>query len=718
MGEKIFAFDIGTRSVVGIILAKQNDDFEVIDLVTEEHQKRSMLDGQIHDIVAVSDVIKRVKERLEQKHGRISKVCVAAAGRALKTQQTEVSTDIRQHPIMSEDDVFRLELSAVQEAQFELARQEQAEKTTHYYCVGYSVLHYQLDDDEIGSLVDQQGTTAKVKIIATFLPKVVVESLISALQRADLEMDALTLEPIAAINVLIPPSMRRLNVALVDVGAGTSDIAITNHGTVTAYGMVPIAGDEITDSISQAYLLDFPKAEDVKRDITKYKKAAVEDILGFDAEIHYEELVHEISGSIDYLAQSICEEIFTLNQKAPQAVMLVGGGSLTPELTNRIAHYLKLPANRVAIRGTEAIQNLKMGQDFPVGPAFVTPVGIAIAAKQAPIQYISVTVNGRPIRLFDLKELTIGDCLLAAGIKISKLYGKPGMAIMVTINGRSLSIPGTLGKPPLIRLNGEYATLNTPIQHGDELIVQAGEEGKSPDVTVKDVVEGHEAKTIYFQEHPYTMKAEVTLNDKLVDQYDKIRDGDRIDIHTVKTIEEFLKRINEGGYLQKLKPFTVQINGQLYTTQQQVCTLYMNNQSATLDSYLHHRDQLTIELKEEMNLEEFLEHAGLTLYEQMPVTFDSKEIQLQKPKRLFYKNGKKLTENSLISYGDRLTMKEYDSEPFIFQDIFRYIDIDISSAKGKQFKLYKNQQEATFIDPLSPHDCVEIRWIQIQSDRA
>lgn len=66
-------------------------------------------------------------------------------------------------------------------------------------------------------------------------------------------MDALTLEPIAAIQVLIPKSMRRLNVALVDIGAGTSDIAITNEGTVTAYGMVPKAGDEITESVSEKF---------------------------------------------------------------------------------------------------------------------------------------------------------------------------------------------------------------------------------------------------------------------------------------------------------------------------------------------------------------------------------------------------------------------------------------------------------------------------------
>src|SRR5690625_5476720 len=108
------------------------------------------------------------------------------------------------------------------------------------------------------------GDKATVEVIATFLPQVVVESLLASLERADLTMEALTLEPIAAIHVLIPDSMRRLNIALVDIGAGTSDVAITKDGTVIAYGMVDQAGDEITEAVSDKYLLDFTEAEQAR----------------------------------------------------------------------------------------------------------------------------------------------------------------------------------------------------------------------------------------------------------------------------------------------------------------------------------------------------------------------------------------------------------------------------------------------------------------------
>ena len=147
-------------------------------------------------------------------------------------------------------------------------------------------------------------------------------------------MEALTLEPIAAINVLIPPSMRRLNVALVDIGAGTSDIAITDLGTVVAYGMVSTAGDEITEALSDHYLLDFPLAEEAKRNINTEEFIQIHDILGFETDIPRDEVIKSLKPAIEVLASSISNEILRLNNNKPtKAVMLVGGGSLTPNAT-------------------------------------------------------------------------------------------------------------------------------------------------------------------------------------------------------------------------------------------------------------------------------------------------------------------------------------------------------------------------------------------------
>jgi len=88
------------------------------------------------------------------------------------------------------------------------------------------VVNYFLDQEKIDILADQKGYEIGVEIIATFLPRIVLESMFTVLKKTGLEVSSLTLEPIAAINAIIPPDMRRLNLALVDIGAGTSDIAL------------------------------------------------------------------------------------------------------------------------------------------------------------------------------------------------------------------------------------------------------------------------------------------------------------------------------------------------------------------------------------------------------------------------------------------------------------------------------------------------------------
>lgn len=92
-----------------------------------------------------------------------------------------------------------------------------------------------------------------------------MDGLYKAVEFAGLHVANLTLEPIAAIQVAIPEKFRMLNMALVDVGAGTSDISITKEGTITAYGMIPVAGDSLTDILVQHCLVEFETAEQIKR---------------------------------------------------------------------------------------------------------------------------------------------------------------------------------------------------------------------------------------------------------------------------------------------------------------------------------------------------------------------------------------------------------------------------------------------------------------------
>jgi cell division protein FtsA len=708
----IFALDIGTRSVIGVILQETEGSYQILDMIIREHHERAMLDGQIHDVLAVSKVITEIKETLEKKHGPLKRVSVAAAGRALKTERAEATLPIAGKPMMTKEDVTHLELSAVQQAQTKLASHQTKTESHHYYCVGYSVINYKIDGEIIGSLIDQQGTEASVEVIATFLPKLVIESLLAALHRAQLEMEALTLEPIAAINVLIPPSMRRLNVALVDIGAGTSDIAITDLGTVTAYGMVPIAGDEITEAISDHFLLDFPLAEKAKRELRTHDFVTITDILGFETEIPREEMVAAISDAIDKLASAISDEILALNNhKPPKAVMLVGGGSLTPELPKRLAAKLQLPENRVAIRGIEAIQKLELTSEMAErGPELVTPIGIAIAAKQTPVQYISVYVNEQLVRLFDMKRLTVGDCLLAAGIPLNKLYGKPGMALVFTLNGQTVTVPGTYGGPPVILKNGIVASLDNEIHDGDHIIVKKGNDGNPANIQLKDLLDEIPNKKITINNKHYEIKATIYQNGQVVSQDANVNDRDVIVVKMPETIEQLLKELNLSHLLDEIKPFTIKINESLVELKHFSGKLYRNGIEVKPHSSFEDGDALEIIHGVKPTVQQLAETKNIRLTYSIPVTFNGELITLSKAAAEFYREGELLKEDDLIENGAILELVEKKIEPFIFQDIFSYVQIDIPSSASTNFTLLKNGEPTTFYDSIAPGDDLQIVW--------
>ena len=93
--EVIFALDIGTKTVIGVVGYYEGDVFKILDSELVEHKKRSMYDGQIHNIQEVAEVVIDVKLKLENRLSlKFDKVAIAAAGRALKTYRERFDREI------------------------------------------------------------------------------------------------------------------------------------------------------------------------------------------------------------------------------------------------------------------------------------------------------------------------------------------------------------------------------------------------------------------------------------------------------------------------------------------------------------------------------------------------------------------------------------------------------------------------------------------------
>ncbi len=487
--DLIFALDIGTRSVVGVVGRPVGDRLKVLDVELAEHSKRAMMDGQIDDIRQVGDLARTVAQRLQSRLGvHLERVSVAAAGRALRTQKGSFALELPEEQFIDAEQIGALEAGAVSAA--EEALQSDGGDRRQMFLVGYTVAQYRLDNYPMNNLQFHTGRRMEADVVATFLPGEVVESLYAAMRAAGFQVSSMTLEPIAAMNAAIPAELRLLNLAMVDIGAGTTDIALCRDGSVVGYTMATVAGDEVTEAIMRAYLVDFKTAEQVKRAIGESDDLIrCRNILGQEERIAVSEVVQTIQEPMDRLADAIAKQILSVNDTVPSAVFLAGGGSKLSGLREKVAEKLDMDERRVAIAGNNFALSAFSESIELEKPEYATPLGIAISAGLGLLNdsYV-VTLNGQSAKLFRNGVLTLRDILLMNGYGYGDMVGKTGKSLTVTLDGKRLVFRGEPAIPAALRVNEEEASLSTVIHAGDHIHFVPARHGEAASRTVAELL--------------------------------------------------------------------------------------------------------------------------------------------------------------------------------------------------------------------------------------
>ena len=485
--ELVFALDIGTRSIIGVAGRVVDERLEVLAIEKEEHGRRAMLDGQIEDIGQVAKVARRVTERMEQKLGcRLRRVCVAAAGRALRTEKGHYAMDLPQVSRIDSDLISHLESGAVSDAEERLKEGEDSQR--RFYLVGYTVSSYLLDRYPLTSLKDHNGQQMEADVLATFLPSEVVESLYTVMEAAGLEVASLTLEPIAALNAVIPAELRLLNLVLADIGAGTSDIAVCRDGAVVGYTMATIAGDEITESLMRQYLINFSTAERMKMQLEE-PTITYRDVLGLEQTVPAPQVREALMGSAKSLAQEIAQRVVDINGASPSAMFLAGGGSKLVGLRELVAQCLDMDDRRVALAGNN-YEISAFSQEYELNdPEYATPLGIAVSAGLGLISdSYRILLNGQPAKLFRSGTLTVLDLLMMNGYTSADLLGRTGKSLSVTLDGQRLTFRGESAVPCTLKLNGEDTAPSAVVYAGDAIEFIPAVSGQSAERTAQDLL--------------------------------------------------------------------------------------------------------------------------------------------------------------------------------------------------------------------------------------
>ena len=690
----IFALDIGTRKIAGLLVDRDDEGKMIVhDAIVREHEHRAMLDGQIHDVEKVARTVKAVKEELESRNNvTLDRVAVALAGRFLKTFIGESTMEVGEGNEITQDFIARLELDAVAKAM------ENVE--SNMYCVGYSVIRYEIDDMWFKKLEGLKGEKAYVKVVATFLPSHVVEAMLSVVRKVGLTITHLTLEPIAAVNVTVPEDLRILNIALVDVGAGTSDIAIAKDGTIVAYGMVPLAGDEVTEAITKHFLLDFSTAEYVKKNFYLNDKLVVKNILDKEKEIRQEDVVNVISPIIDAITQKVAEVILDINGERPQVVMIVGGGAKVPLFDEYLAKHLGMDVDVVSLKNAKGLDFIDETEQI-VGSEYITPLGIGYTAlNNTGSVFEHVTVNGEKVQLIGFKgSYTVWEVLVQVGMDIHSLLGKPGKSIVVDVNGEAQILKGKMPTPATVVVNGNAGTLRDIVKHGDVIEVGEAHDGEDANVHLYDVVKPIQLMSLE-NEEIIEYYPKVILNGLEVSNNVELKDGDviRYEKVKVKQIREFL-----GNDLVNI---TYSVNNVYKTINAGEVKIFKDE--------IELFDENTVEPGDKINYALVLKYPKVMELPEMEkisilVKINGQTTVLTKDGVLVWVNDQLVSPEYEIRDGDKVRTQVPDEQGFIVADVLRLFDIDLRRIKS--YTLLKNGERVGFTDPLEAGDEITFDFV-------
>ncbi len=720
----VFGLDIGTRSIVGTVGYRESSKFNIVAQCVKFHDTRAMLDGQIHDINRVGEEIVYVKENLEaQLSGRkLTEVCIAAAGRVLKTSVAKAEYEFSENTVVNQEYIHSLEMLGVEKAHEQIFSENDSD--LKFFCVGYTVVKYYLNGYEISNLEGHKARHISADVLATFLPEEVVDGLYAAVQIAGLEIANMTLEPIAAIQVAIPENYRLLNIALIDVGAGTSDISITKDGSIVGYGMLPMAGDELTEFLIREYLVDFDTAERIKSIKPNAKSLSYKDIMGLSHKITPEEVYDKLDPIVDDITRQIAEKIIDLNGGKPvSAAFVVGGGGKIPSFTKFLAKHLGILEERVALRGEEVLGFVNLLVDgIKKDPLLVTPIGICLNFYEQKNRFVYLMVNGERVKLYDNDKLTVFDAVLAYGLSNEAVFPKRGKDLNYTLNGKPKFLRGKAGEAATILLNDEEVGLNHNVKAGDRIEVTESTMGEDATAVLGDLVKPGHGITILVNDVQVVCPQFATVNGRIESEFYALKDGDQVELLNYYTLSQLMQ------FMDIEAPHEVFVNGARASADTKV---YENFNVAWIDREdIYLADKFVVDEPVEDVTEEHLEETGQYNQESLDLSLEDEKIG-EEDAGVLPDEAEPVDEpvanNELVNQwilqnqqsGDAKTISVVVNNKqitlagksnYVFVDIFEKYEFDLHTVKGSKLVQKIDGEDAQHFSPLHNGAVVELYW--------
>jgi len=381
----IVGLDIGTSKVVAVVAeVLPNGRHEVIGL--GQHQSKGLKKGVVVNIEATVESIQRALEEAElMADCKIRNVYTGIAGSHIRSFNSSGMVAIKDKEVTATDVARVIETAKAVNIPTD---QQLLHTVPQEFIVD--------NQDDVREPIGMSGVRLEVKVHIVTGAVSAVQNIVKCIRRCGLEVSDLILQPMASAEAVLTADEKELGVLLVDIGGGTTDIAIFTEGAVRHTAVIPIAGDQITNDIAMALRTPTAEAEDIKLRFGVAKQVLADP----------QEMI-EVPGLGDRGSRSLSrqalagvieprvEELFSLVHQAVResgyeevlssGVVLTGGTSMMPGMVE-LAEDIFLKPGRIGMPDYS-------GQlaDVVRSPRYATVLGLLMEARKQYLRGFAVT---------------------------------------------------------------------------------------------------------------------------------------------------------------------------------------------------------------------------------------------------------------------------------------------------------------------------------------
>lgn len=378
----ILGLDIGTEFVKAVLASPdKKGNLEILAAAKARQKEGSMHAGAISDIPAVISACEEALVEVEDKAGeRADLTVVGVAGELIKGNTTSVKYTRKDPNLPISEAEMNEIIKKVQQKAGDVAKKTVALETGNdnvkVSLVNSAIVSLTIDGYKISNPVGFKGTDVSILIYTAFAPMIHVAAIEKVCAELNLDLLAVAVEPFAVCRACLGDDLdSNFSGVVMDIGGGTTDIAVVDDGGVECTKMFSIGGRSFTHQIAEALDVDFEKAEEYKLD---YDSGKLDDRLKSKVEAAISRNI-----SVWLTGVEVALEDYDFGS-LPRNVLLCGGGASLSLLQEKLAMsdwYTRLPFSRrpvIHLIDIHELPNMSLDdkEDFGLDHSYATALGL------------------------------------------------------------------------------------------------------------------------------------------------------------------------------------------------------------------------------------------------------------------------------------------------------------------------------------------------------